>query len=94
MLDFVKVEDYVSSNQDGTDLIGIKLGTSIFLPAILQLIAGLTGLYPLKRRPPKSLYILCIIFAGFSVLFWFRPIVYAIFELNLRNIQLQTAYNR
>lgn len=57
LLDFVKVEDYVASNQDGTDLIAIKLGTSIFLPAFMQLLAGFTGLYPLRRRPPKALYV-------------------------------------
>ncbi|KAI6176816.1 hypothetical protein M3Y97_00839900 [Aphelenchoides bicaudatus] len=93
LLDFVKVEDYVASNQDGTDLIAIKLGTSIFLPAILQLLAGFTGLYHLRIRPPKALYILNIIFCSLAILFWFRPIVYAVFELNLRNVQLRNGSN-
>lgn len=103
----MKVEDYVASNKDGTDLISIKLGTSLFLPAILQFFAGFTGLYPLRRRPPKSLYVsychfycLCrnfqilnIIFSALTILFWFRPLIYAVFEVNLRNVQLENNYN-
>lgn len=34
-----------------------------------------------------------IVFSGFAVLFWFRPIVYAVFELNLRNVQLRNESN-
>ncbi|KAI6201873.1 hypothetical protein M3Y96_00888500 [Aphelenchoides besseyi] len=91
LMDFIKIEDYVTSNKDGTELIGIKMGTSIFLPAFSQLIGGFMGLYPLRRRPPKSLYILHIWFMSISVLFWFRPTFYAALELNLRNVQLHDA---
>ncbi|KAI6220080.1 hypothetical protein M3Y99_01619600 [Aphelenchoides fujianensis] len=93
LMDFVKIEDYVQSNNDGTELISIKTGTSVFLPAIMQLAGGFAGLYPLRRRPPKKqlVQILHVWFMSLSILFWFRPTFYAALELNLRNVQLDDA---
>lgn len=53
LLDFVKAEDYANSNQEGVTIIGMKLGASIFIPAILQFISSAIALFPLFRRPPK-----------------------------------------
>lgn len=51
--DFIKSEDNAKTNQEGTAIVGVKLGASIFVPAILQFLSSLTALFPLYRRPPK-----------------------------------------
>lgn len=50
LLDFVKAEDYAQSNRDGTDVIGVKLGASVFAPALFQVLGGCAGLWPLQRH--------------------------------------------
>ncbi|KAI1729383.1 hypothetical protein DdX_01623 [Ditylenchus destructor] len=93
LLDFTKAEDYAGSNQEGTSIIAIKLGSSIFVPAVLQFLCSITALlFPLYRRPPKYFMILHLMFSSFSVVLWMESTFLAALELNLRNVQLNAFY--
>uniref|UniRef100_A0A915D967 C2H2-type domain-containing protein n=1 Tax=Ditylenchus dipsaci TaxID=166011 RepID=A0A915D967_9BILA len=92
LLDFTKAEDYANTNQEGTAIVAIKLGQAIFIPAILQFLASVVGLFPLYMRPPKFYMMLHLLFSSFSIVLWIEPIFLAALELNLRNVQLNTFY--
>uniref|UniRef100_A0A1I7SAX5 Aa_trans domain-containing protein n=1 Tax=Bursaphelenchus xylophilus TaxID=6326 RepID=A0A1I7SAX5_BURXY len=89
LLDFIKAEDYAQSNQDGTEIISIKLGASLFVPCCLQLISGFSGVWPGQPRSNYGCLIVHVIFSMFAIVYWFEPITYAALELNLRNVQLE-----
>jgi hypothetical protein len=57
----VKAEDFVDSNQEGAEIIAIKLGSGLFLPAIFQLISGIVVLGSVYRKPPPNYLLVCII---------------------------------
>uniref|UniRef100_A0A914BW01 Pre-mRNA-splicing factor SPF27 n=1 Tax=Acrobeloides nanus TaxID=290746 RepID=A0A914BW01_9BILA len=88
LFDFVKAENFVDTNQEGAEIIAIKLGSGLFLPAIFQLISGIVVLGSVYKKPPPTyLLVLCILLTIFSIVLWIEPLVLATLELNLRHIQ-------
>uniref|UniRef100_A0A7E4W4U0 TRP domain-containing protein n=1 Tax=Panagrellus redivivus TaxID=6233 RepID=A0A7E4W4U0_PANRE len=92
LLDFLKAEDFASSNNEGTSIIAMKVGAAAFIPCIMQFLGGLCGLFPFFKRPPRFLVVLNLVFTAIALKQWFEPIILVIFELNLRNVQLEDAH--
>ncbi|CAD5214245.1 unnamed protein product [Bursaphelenchus okinawaensis] len=90
LYDFIKAEDSAQTNQGGTEIIALKLGSSLFIPASLQLISGFSGLWPMGERGNYSCLIIHVIFSMLAIIYWFEPINYAALELNLRTEQLDS----
>ncbi|KAE9554640.1 hypothetical protein FO519_002127 [Halicephalobus sp. NKZ332] len=88
LLDFLKAEDFANSNTEGTAIIAMKVGSSLFIPSILQFTSGICGLFPLYKRPPKFLIIINLLLSSLVLKLLFEPIILVAFELNLRNVQL------
>uniref|UniRef100_A0AC34RJV3 Uncharacterized protein n=1 Tax=Panagrolaimus sp. JU765 TaxID=591449 RepID=A0AC34RJV3_9BILA len=88
LLDFVKAEDFASSNNEGTAIIAMKVGSCLFIPVILQFITGLCGLFPVYKRPPKFVMVINLLLSSFALKLLFEPVILVAFELNLRNVQL------
>lgn len=93
LLDFIKPEDFAMSNTEGTSIIAMKVGSSLFIPCILLLINGLIGLYPLYKEQPKPLIISNLFFSFLTLKLLFDPIISIAFELNLRNVQITDGWN-
>uniref|UniRef100_A0AC34GNI5 Uncharacterized protein n=1 Tax=Panagrolaimus sp. ES5 TaxID=591445 RepID=A0AC34GNI5_9BILA len=89
LLDFLKAEDFATTNREGTSIISTKVGSAAVIPCIMQFFAGITGLFALYKKPPQFLIVLNMIFAAFALILWFEPIILVAFELNLKNVQLQ-----
>uniref|UniRef100_A0AC35FEA2 Uncharacterized protein n=1 Tax=Panagrolaimus sp. PS1159 TaxID=55785 RepID=A0AC35FEA2_9BILA len=89
LLDFLKAEDFATTNREGTSIITTKVGSAAIIPCIMQFFAGISGLFVLYKKPPQFAIVLNMIFASFALILWFEPIILIAFELNLKNVQLQ-----
>lgn len=59
MLDFLKAEDFASSNSEGTFIIAAKIGSTTVIPCLMQFFAGIAGLFPLYKTPPQFVIVSC-----------------------------------
>ena len=71
----------------------MKVGSTLFIPSILQFFSGICGLFPLYKRPPKFLIVINLILSSVVLKLLFEPITLLAFELNLRNVQLSPLWD-
>ncbi|TKR64149.1 hypothetical protein L596_024731 [Steinernema carpocapsae] len=89
LLDLVKAEDYASNNREGAAILAVKSGTAVLVPAFLQILSGLCGLWPLVDRRPSFLQILQILFGSIAIILWIEPLTIMSMEVNLEYIQIR-----
>ncbi|KAK0419439.1 hypothetical protein QR680_014145 [Steinernema hermaphroditum] len=89
LLDLSKAEDFASNNREGAAIIAVKSGTSVVVPAFLQILAGLCGFWPLVERRPNFLQILLILFGSISIFLWIEAVLIMSVEINLEFVQIR-----